>query len=308
MADLQDLPQAPPQSVLDAFDIQNPLQPLSGGRGLCFLAGDVVLRPVDYDIETQWLSELLLKISQLPHASQEYRIAKPFLSKISSAPGAESQFIVDGWSASAFAAGKDGPRGKFRELFIATRAFHRDVKGLVSEPPAFVFSKPDRWAEADRVTWEEKGLNDVPDVNHDVLKKINPYLEKLEEIKKPIPKDALKYQMVHGDLSGNVLFDDTNRGLAPAIIDITPYWRPVEFSEAVVVADGITGYRQGIELIELYGTDELRLQVLVRALYWRILTFAIQSDLPWIEKYMPNMDFEKAVRLVQEVVRREDKS
>ena len=101
--------------------------------------------------------------------------------------------------------------------------------------------------------------------------------------------------------------DDTKGVLAPAVIDIAPYWRPVEFSEPVVVSDGLTDYGQGIKLIELYGTDELRLQVLVRALYWRMLTFAIQSDLPWIEKHMRTMDFENTVKLVT-VVRREEKS
>ena len=134
---------------------------------------------------------------------------------------------MDNWSASSFVAGKDGPRGKFQELFIASRAFHRDLKDLISEPPAFIFWKPDRWAEADRVIWEEKSLDDVPDVNHDVLKVIKLYLKLLEEIMKLIPKDVLKYQMVHADLSENVLFDDTNGDLASAIIDIAPYWRPV---------------------------------------------------------------------------------
>ena len=54
--------------------------------------------------------------------------------------------------------------------------------------------------------------------------------------------------------------------------------------------------------------DDLRLQVLVRALYWRILTFAIQSDLQWLKAYMPQMDFEGAVGLVRQVVERGEKS
>lgn len=245
-------------------------------------------------------------MTQLPHVNQEYHIAKPLVSTIPTSSGAENRFIVDNWSASSFVACKDGPRGKFQEF--ASRAFHRDLKDLISEPPAFVFWKPDRWAEADRVTWEEKSLDDVLGVNHDVLKAIKPYLERLEEIKNPILRDTLKYQMVHVDLSGNVLFDNTNGGRAPAIIDMAPYWRPIKFSEAVVVADGLTGYEQGTGLIELYGTDELRLHVLVRALCWRILTFAIQSDLPWLEKHTLNIDFELAVRLVIEVLRRNEKS
>jgi hypothetical protein len=42
--------------------------------------------------------------------------------------------------------------------------------------------------------------------------------------------------LIHGDLTGNVLFHDE---LPPAIIDFTPYWRPLEFQSAVVVADAL---------------------------------------------------------------------
>lgn len=41
-------------------------------------------------------------------------------------------------------------------------------------------------------------------------------------------------QLVHGDLSGNVLFAE---GLAPAIIDFSPYWRPTSYADAIVVID-----------------------------------------------------------------------
>ena len=224
--------EAPPQSVLNAFNIKAPLQPLSGGRGLCFLAGDVVLRPVDEPAETQWLSGLLFSLSKLPHANGEYRIPKPLQSTDPASPSLENQFIVDGWSASSFLVGKEGPEGRWSQLLTASRAFHRDVHGLVPKRPEFLALKTDRWAEADRVTWGEKLLEDVPDVNHDILRLINPHLEKLKPIKKPLPKESLKCQIVHADLTGNVLFDEETTGLAPAIIDISPCWRPVEFAEA----------------------------------------------------------------------------
>lgn len=294
----------PPQSVLKAFNVQAPLQSLSGGRGLCFLAGDIVLRPVDDTTETQWVSELLHRLNQLPHAGQQYRVAKPLQSNNPSTSITNPNFVVEGWSASSFLPGKDDPLGKWTDLLTASRAFHRDVKELVLEPPGFLSLKTDRWAEADRVTWGEKRFENVPGVNRDILRLISPHLEQLEEIKKPIANEALVCQIVHADLTGNLLFDGGADGLAPAIIDITPYWRPVEFAEAVVVADGLVNHAQGIGLIELYGTDDLSLQVLVRALYWRILTFAIQSDLDWIAAYMPQMDFQGAVALVGEVVRR----
>ena len=48
----------------------------------------------------------------------------------------------------------------------------------------------------------------------------------------PDPPD--EPQLVHCDLTGNVLFA---AGLPPAVIDISPYWRPPSYAEGVVVAD-----------------------------------------------------------------------
>jgi hypothetical protein len=290
-------PLAPPQSVLDAFNIHHSPQPLSGGRGLCFFAGDVVLRPVDETTEAEWLGDLLLKLSNL--SSPEYRVSRPLL------PGTASlspphRFITNGWTASSFLSGKDGPKNKWSQLFNASRAFHRDLKELVQEPPAFIGSRTHRWAQADRITWEEQRLEDTLEVNYSVLERISGYLARLERFKKPLSKDNLACQLIHADLTGNVLFDVENQALSPAIIDLSLHWRPVEFAEAIVVADGITWFGEGPELIRLFGTDSFRLQILVRALYWRILTFAIQSDLPWLEAHLPSMDFDQAVRLVSE--------
>lgn len=43
---------------------------------------------------------------------------------------------------------------------------------------------------------------------------------------------------MHGDLSNNVLFAP---GLAPAIIDFSPYWRPVPYADAIALVDGLLG-------------------------------------------------------------------
>lgn len=291
---------APPQSVLHAFNIHDPLEPMPGGRGLCFLAGDIILRPVDHRAETEWVSGMLLQLSKLEHADLNYRIARPLVTGHSSISPLPNQFISHGWSASSFVSGQPGPEEHWAQILTTSRAFHHDLKSLVPTPPAFLSLKTDRWAEADRVTWDEKRLEDVPDVNHSVLTLLRPSLARLVALKKPLPPDALESQLVHGDLTGNVLFEDD---LAPAIIDLSPMWRPVEFAEAVVVSDGLTNHGQGVELIHLYGTDELRLQILLRALYWRLVTFAIQTDIPWMEMHFPGMDFEGAVELVCEAVK-----
>jgi hypothetical protein len=41
---------------------------------------------------------------------------------------------------------------------------------------------------------------------------------------------------VHGDLAGNVLFHPTQ---PPAVIDLSPYWRPAGYATGVAVVDGL---------------------------------------------------------------------
>ena len=43
-------------------------------------------------------------------------------------------------------------------------------------------------------------------------------------------------QVIHGDLSGNVLTGNvlTAPGRVPAVIDFSPYWRPAAYADAIV--------------------------------------------------------------------------
>jgi hypothetical protein len=82
-------------------------------------------------------------------------------------------------------------------------------------------------------------------------------------------------------MGGNILLADAE-GLLPGIIDLTMFWRPPAYAEAIIVADGLMWEGEVRELVEVYGLDDERLQLLVRALYWRVLCFAIDSDMEWI--------------------------
>jgi uncharacterized protein (TIGR02569 family) len=44
---------------------------------------------------------------------------------------------------------------------------------------------------------------------------------------------------VHGDLFGTVLFDPSDPAAPPAVLDLVPFWRPVEWAAAVVVVDAL---------------------------------------------------------------------
>ena len=73
---------------------------------------------------------------------------------------------------------------------------------------------------------------------------------------------ALPSQVIHGDFTGNVLFEP---GLAPAVIDFSPYWRPAGFALAVVIVDALTWGGAGMDILDLV-RDELEIeQLLLRA-------------------------------------------
>lgn len=280
---------APSLDVLRSFDVQEKPVPIQGGRGLCYRAGDVVLRPSDGDTESQWISELL---SRLP-ASSEYSVPRP--KHVSNCPG---QFVSNGWTASSFVVGTAVPNKHFAEILHVCQAFHADIAKMNLQMPDFVSQRRNRWHEADLVTWGEKELQAVDDVDEGLLKQFSSVLEPLKQMMQPL-SPQIKSQFIHGDMTGNVLFED---GHPPSIIDITPYWRPAEYAAAIVVADGLAWHNQGQDLVELYGLDSFKLQLLIRALYWRCLTLTIDPDLEWIRQNAPKANYPAAVSMVRDIV------
>ena len=73
----------------------------------------------------------------------------------------------------------------------------------------------------------------------------------------------------HGDMTGNILFHDN---LPPAVIDLSPYWHPVEYSEAIIVVDSISWDDAPDTIMELLDDTVETYQLLLRAAMWRIKT------------------------------------
>jgi hypothetical protein len=76
-------------------------------------------------------------------------------------------------------------------------------------------------------------------------------------------------QVVHLDLAGNLLWHD---GLPPAVIDMSPYWRPSGSGAAQLVTDAVLWYGAGLDLAErfLRLEPELGRQLVLRALVFRL--------------------------------------
>ena len=285
----------PPPDAIQAFGLQGTPKPISGGRGLCYIIGQTVLKPSDDDLLEQWVAEVVTKL--LSRSPTAYRLAVP-LSTVDEA----GKYLFKGWTASSFVKGKQEIVGYFEDIFRTSRAFHADLRELFEgkPKPAVVGKHLNRWNEADRVVWGEKRLEDVENVNEEMLTHFQPLLDKLAKKMKPLSIDRTSYQLIHGDLMGNILFEESG-DMPPAIIDLTFYWRPLEYSNAIVVSDGLTRMSQGADLVKLYVADtqaELRIQLLLRAMYWRALSFTIDTDLEWVKEYLPMADYEGAVEIV----------
>lgn len=87
--------------------------------------------------------------------------------------------------------------------------------------------------------------------------------------------------------------------LPPALIDFSPYWRPVEFATAIVVADALVWERADpADVSAAMSTDGFG-QFLVRALLFRIIVNAVtdpDSISGRAEAYAPAVDH--ALRLI----------
>jgi hypothetical protein len=75
--------------------------------------------------------------------------------------------------------------------------------------------------------------------------------------------------IIHGDLAGNVLFDSV---LAPAVIDLTVYWRPINYSMALIAADAVCFEGAPLSLFETICSAPDFSQYLIRALLFRLVT------------------------------------
>jgi len=73
--------------------------------------------------------------------------------------------------------------------------------------------------------------------------------------------------VVHGDLFGNVLFAAS---APPAIVDITPYWRPTSWAAAVIVVDAISWGGATTDLVQDCADRQEWPEMVRRALLFRL--------------------------------------
>jgi len=238
--------------VLDAFGVdRGSLVHLEGGQGYTWRAGDLVLKAGVEPRFVAWLCEVGGTIRP-----DGFRLA-------TQVPALDGRLVVGGWSATTWLDGDPRP-ADVDALLEVSAALHRSLLAAGLAWPNFLRGRTDRWAAADRVAWgEEAPPRFAPGGVREVLRLVGPFLQKAWRRGAP--------QVVHGDLGGNVLFDDAGGG-PPGVIDLSPYHRPAAFADAVVVADAVAWHGVAISAAEAFAAGSPRgHELLARAVVFRVL-------------------------------------
>lgn len=190
------------------FGIDHPVQLLPGGEGRTYRAGDYVFRHETSHVEATFIADLYHSLPE-----RGFRLPRP----IRAVDGA--WITAEGWSAWNFVAGRPATAADLEFVIPALQSFHQ---ALASVPyPAFLAGRDSPYDRANRQTWQDDPL--TLDARFAPL--AAPLLQRL----RPVPE--LRPQLIHADLNEQNML--VAPGLHPAIIDMTPYWRPSEFALAV---------------------------------------------------------------------------
>lgn len=257
--------QLAPPWVVNAFGLVGDSVPLDGGQGSSVRVGAAVLKPNCGVAETAWIAEVGHRIQH-----NGFRLPLPF-------PALDGSWVVDGWSAVEHVEGEATSDGQWHEVLGASRALHIELRHEAR--PSFLDQRDDRWAVADRVAWDELDV--------EVGSGSTPLLRRLSALRRAIDLDS---QLIHGDLSGNVLSAD---GLPPVVIDVSPYWRPATYTDAIVVIDALLWWHAEESLVDLAAPAELTWtiwhQLLVRAAVFRLVSLDEHRsvELPEMAEQLP---------------------
>ncbi len=216
--------------------------------GATWRSGDIVLKRTDAPPAwTEWEARVLSAVRTDRIRLQQVRKAL------------DGACAVGGWVARDFVAGSHGRR-RWSEIIEAGDALHAALAAVpdsLARPPSV--GRNDPWSIADRVAWDELPVPAVAGAE-------DPGLVQLLDARGPVGAPS---QLVHGDLTGNVLFAD---GLAPGIIDFSPYWRPAAYAIGVVVADAVVWEGADLTLVDRVADRAHMGQSLVRAMIFRHVT------------------------------------
>ena len=225
---------------------------LVGGEGVAFRVGDIVLKWTRDAREAAWVQGLLARLGP-----EGYRIADPVATL-------EGEWTHDGWTASAFIADLRPAAPAWEAIAEVGLRFADDAEPERDTGREALSRRTHRWAVADRVAW---GAAEV-----DLSAEATAIVDRLGAL---LAETEPGEHVVHGDLSGNVFFDPSD---VPVILDVSPYLRPRRWGSALVVADAVLWNGEPPSLAESFAADALDLDLLGRALIFRLVAEQMADD------------------------------
>jgi uncharacterized protein (TIGR02569 family) len=243
-----------PAEVLAAFGVADaePVR-LAGGQGTTWRAGTVVLKPSELAEADRWDAGVFGALS-----GPGFRVPRPVRA-------ADGDWVARGWTAWRWVAGAaadwSGVSPRWPALIAVSRALQAALAPI--EVPRWRVTREIPWTVGDQVAWGERDPGPL------LGPAAGPLAGQVRRLLAALRPVDLPDQLIHADLTGNVLFAD---GEPPAIIDFSPLRRPAGLPLAVVAVDALVWQGARPEALgQLAGEPELD-QLLARALVYRLVT------------------------------------
>ncbi|MBN1649154.1 MAG: hypothetical protein JW874_14045 [Spirochaetales bacterium] len=219
------------------------LHKLDGGSSDVFRAGGIVIKPIHEIQKYSWSAGTLSGIS-----FDGIRYSMPVRSK-------NGNWTENGYGATRYLPGIFC-RNRISEKIEAARIFHQYLKDIEKPDDSGFWNSPYDYANSFSWGGCELPVN-VPEKPRGIIAELISYRKNID----------LPVQLIHSDLSGNILFDNED----PLIIDFSPAYYPAEYAIAILLADSVAWHGQGTEILNFCEIDKITwVQLVLRALLFRI--------------------------------------
>jgi len=230
--------------VLKAFNIQEKGVALEGGQSTSIKYGDLVIKPVSDEAYYIQCAKIFNQVKP-----KGYRISRAVKST-------NGNYVEQGYGATRFEPGTDIDEA-LEDKVEAAKLFLKDLEQV--DYSQFQFSE-DPWSKANDILWRNQPLD------YGWCDEIKQFFANLFEELLPCERN---YQIIHGDLGGNIMLDDD---LGPLIIDFSPTVAPKEYAIALIITDSIAWARLPLSSIDVLDDFEHYAPYLQRAILFRLLT------------------------------------
>jgi uncharacterized protein (TIGR02569 family) len=235
-----------PTHVRSAFGVRDvaPVRVRVAGMP-AWVCDDVLIRPVTDTALASWSARVLdtLEVDGV-------RVARPLRSS-------DGRWVISGYRAGEYLGGREEPR--YGAMVATSLRLHAATASV--RRPRLLDDRDDLVARADAAAWGERTITLDPGTGGALFGELARYRRKLK----------LASQVVHGDLFGTVLFDG---GAPPVVLDLMPFWRPVEWAAAVIVVDALAWGGAPPALVGEWSHLDEWPQALLRALLFRLALHA----------------------------------